>query len=248
MSALKQVVKDCDICPQIGRPLPSCKISLTRVSSDFNTTVHVDYMFIVIRDKPLVVSHMVDSNTAYSAACLVPSRDLLCAARKFESAWIHVHGAPSSVAADPEFSRAPFQDLLQKYFISFARRPARRHQKTGCVERKNGVLRPILYRIALADKEAPPELIVSIATFCSNSLFGSRTCSSFELARGYTPSFGPVPQTIVHPEVVDAYHEKSAHRAIHRVLTSAKIPFLHSALLPSGTRVWAFMKESSGIV
>jgi hypothetical protein len=108
-------------------------------------------MFISLRNVPLTLFHIVDSATAYSKAHIVPSRDLYHTAKVFESQWISAHGAPSSLAADPEFARTGFKNLLEAHHIVFAERPARRHQKTGCVERKNGVLRPILYRIALAD-------------------------------------------------------------------------------------------------
>ena len=149
--ALRHTVDNCAICVQVGRPSPSRKVSPARVVAEFNQTVHVDFMFISLRNIPLTLFHIVDSATAYSTAHIVSSRDLDHAAHVFESQWIAAHGAPSTLAADPEFARTGFKKLLAAHHIIFAERPARRHQKTGCVERKNGVLRPILYRIALAD-------------------------------------------------------------------------------------------------
>jgi hypothetical protein len=142
-------------------------------------------MFISLRNVPLTLFHIFDSATAYSTAHIVQSRDLDHAAHVFESQWISAHGAPSSLEADPEFARTGFKNLLAAHHIVFAERPSRRHQKTGCVERKNGVLRPILYRIALADSSSPLFVIFARGILCSNALFGNRLCSSFELARGY---------------------------------------------------------------
>ena len=62
--ALKQVVQNCDICVQVGRPAPSRKVSPIRIVAEFNQTVQVDFMFITIRDSPLKLFHIVDSATA----------------------------------------------------------------------------------------------------------------------------------------------------------------------------------------
>jgi hypothetical protein len=241
--ALRQVVQNCEICVQIGRPAPSRKVSPIRIVADFNQTVHVDFMFITLRSSPLTLFHIVDSATACSTAQIVPSRDLDHAAYVFESQWIGAHGAPSSLAADPEFARSGFQQLLATHHVIFAERPARRHQKTGCVERKNGVLRPILHRLALSDTSSPLFVIVARGILCSNALLGNRLCSSFELARGYSPAFGSLPQSVLHPSIVDAFHERTAARAIHRMLTAKKPFILHRLLLPRGTPVWTYLKD-----
>jgi hypothetical protein len=163
-------------------------------------------MFITIRDTAFILLHIVDSATAFSVASIVPSRDLSHAASQFEENWICIHGSPSSVAADPEFARVNFKNILDKHHILFAERPARRHQKTGCVERKNGVLRPIIHRLALADNISPLSVIIARAILCANTLFGNRICSFFELARGYTPAFGSLPRSIVDSDIIQAYH------------------------------------------
>jgi hypothetical protein len=109
-----------------------------------------------------------------------------------------IHGAPSSLTADPEFARSNFKNILKRHHIAFAERPARRHQKTACVERKNGVLRPIIHRLALADQASSLSVLIARAAFCANALFGNRLCSSFELVRGCTLAFGSLPRSIVN--------------------------------------------------
>jgi hypothetical protein len=183
-------------------------VSPIRVVAEFNQTVHIDFMFITIRDRSLIILHIVDSATAFSVAVVVPSRDLNYAASQFEEQWICIHGAPSSLAADPEFARLSFKNILDRHHIIFAERPARRHQKTACVERKNGVLRPKIHRLALADKTSPLALLIARAAFCANALFGKRLCSSFELASGYTPAFGSLPRSFVKADIVHSYHER----------------------------------------
>jgi hypothetical protein len=200
-------------------------------------------MFITIRDCLLTLFHIVDSATAYSTAQIVPSRDLDNSAHVFESQCISNHGAPSSLAADPEFARIFFKRFLTMHQIIFAELPARRHQKTGCVERKNGVLRAILHRLALADKSSPLSVFIARGIFCSNALLDNRLCSSFELARGYSPAFGSLPQSFLDPAIVNSYHELTAARAIHRMLTSKKPNILHHLLLSPGTSVWTYHKK-----
>jgi hypothetical protein len=141
-------------------------------------------MFITVRDTALILLHIVDSATSFSVAFIVPSRDLSHASSQFEENCICIHGAPSSLAADPEFDHVHFKNIIDKHHILFAERPARLHQNTGCVERKNGVLRPIIHRLALADKISPVSVIISRAILCANTLFGNRICSYFELSRG----------------------------------------------------------------
>jgi hypothetical protein len=63
--ALNQVVRNCEICVQVGRPAPSRKISPIRTVAEFNQTVQVDLMFITLRNVSLTLFHIVDSATAY---------------------------------------------------------------------------------------------------------------------------------------------------------------------------------------
>jgi hypothetical protein len=128
--ALRKTVDNCAICVQVGRPTPSRNVSPARVVADLNQTVHVDFMFISLRNVPFTLFYIVDSATAYSTAHIVSSRDLDHAAHVLESQRISAHGAPSSLAADPEFARTGFKNLLSAHHIAFAESPARRHQKT----------------------------------------------------------------------------------------------------------------------
>jgi hypothetical protein len=118
--AQRQVVQNCETCVQIGRPAPSRKVSPIRIFAEFNQTVQVDFMFITLWNSPLTLFHIVDLATAYSTAQIVPSRYLDHAAYVFELQWISAHGAASSLAADPEFARTGFKQLLALHHIIFA--------------------------------------------------------------------------------------------------------------------------------
>jgi hypothetical protein len=80
--ALRDVVAKCDVCVRVGRPKPGRKLSITRLVSNFNDSVQVDFLFVQLSpDEHIsVIFHMVDASTAYSETSLVTSRDLVLAA------------------------------------------------------------------------------------------------------------------------------------------------------------------------
>jgi len=68
------------------------------------------------------------------------------AMKTLEIIWINLHGPPNTISADPEFLNK-FANPLNYFNIGFEPTPARRHNKIGVVERKNGVLRLIVQKI-----------------------------------------------------------------------------------------------------
>jgi hypothetical protein len=97
---------------------------------------------------------------------------------------------PALLAAAP-------QAMLRRDNIAFCEQGARRHKKTGVVERGNGVLKDFVKRFVLDIQSqvagsativfTVPE-IVSQATFFKNMLVGNKMLSAFEQCRGYQPS------------------------------------------------------------
>ena len=63
-------------------------------------------------------------------------------------------------------------------------------------------------------------MIVLRAVFLSNMFSGSRTFSSFQLARGYQPSVLGIPSTVVSQELLEEHMEQMATRALQQVLKS----------------------------
>ena len=203
--ALKTAPEKCVSCNHTGRPLPSRKISFSRVLLSFNDNVQVDYFFIKeFSNVPIL--HIVDTATGLSSAEIVSSRDKKLAASSIERCWFNVHGPPLSLAADPEFDSIAFRDFLHRYSCKFEGRPARRHNKMGIVERRNATVRLFVERLlhdvstALQAPALMPNAqdILARAVFLSNLMYGSKSASSFELARGYTPSIHGLPQPWIH--------------------------------------------------
>jgi hypothetical protein len=116
---------------------PARKISLSNVNREFNNSVHVDILYLDGVDRRPII-HAVDTRTSFSMARLCQNRDLELLASTFERQWVHVHGAPAEVSGDQEFAQGYFQDMLRRHDIAFREQGARRHNKTGVVERGNG--------------------------------------------------------------------------------------------------------------
>jgi len=140
----------------------------------------------------------------------------------FESIWIARHGAPVTVGGDPEWGKQPFKNVLDTHSIRWEPRPARRHNKTGSVERKIGILKPILLKLALDNITMDIDVIISRGNLLGNLFAGSRTASSFELARGYTPNITGLGQSPVSDDMVQAHREKVAQRSLHSLLSSQR--------------------------
>lgn len=162
--------------------------------------------------------------------------------------WIHAHGAPTHFSSDPEFQVARLKQFLKVHAVCIRPRPARRHNRTGIVEGNNGVFKAIFYR---PEKETPsataPEL-VSRAPFLSNLFTGSSMLSSFQLARGYSPSILGLPPTRVTQELLDAHYEQTALRAIQKLMHARDNNVIPSRLLPTGTEVYVYYNTSSNSV
>jgi hypothetical protein len=182
---LTLAAQSCFSCLRTARPKPSKKFSLSNVNREFNNSVLVDifYQDGVFR-RPIL--HAVDTRTSFSMARLCHNRDLELLASTFEREWVHVHGPPAEVSGDQEFAQGYFQDMLRRQNIAFREQGAHRHNKTGVVERGNGVLKDFVKRLALDIQSqvagsativfTVPE-IVSQETYFKNTLVGNKMLS-----------------------------------------------------------------------
>ncbi len=136
--------------------------------------------------------HARNKATGYSETVTLSSRNMNEVATAFVRLWINSHGPPQAVPADVEFVTEPFKDMLRNHGILFEESPARRHNKIGIVESGHNGIRLFVQRL-FKDAEynrlcIPKQEILSKATFLCNALRGNAKLSSFELARGYSPS------------------------------------------------------------
>jgi hypothetical protein len=169
-----------------ARPKPSKKISLSNVNREFNNSVQVEIFYLERVDRCPIL-HAVDTRTSFSVARLCQNRDLELLASTFEREWVYVHGPPGEVSGDQEFSQCYVQDMLRSYNISFREQYTRRHNKTGVVERGNGILKNFVKRriLDIQYQVAGSAAIVftvpknfSQATYFMNMLVGKKIISA----------------------------------------------------------------------
>ena len=254
-SAIDTAGSSCRICIEHGRPLPAKKISLTHVNETFNEEIQVDFTYAVVHRKSpsnpfeyrrerYILIVMTDTGTRYTEASIVQDRNASTIIDIYEKLWLCRHGASKHLSADDEYHRRVLTDYLGTHGITFRARPTRRHNKLGIVERKNGTLKDILRRLAMAHPKASMDALVARATFICNMFSGSQLLSSFELARGYQPSLLGVPPTYVTQELLDAHTQQVATRALQRVLRSRTPNTPTPGMFNPGDTVWIWYSTS----
>lgn len=244
VKAVERVGEECLSCAKSGPPHPSRKLSLTRVDAGFNVNIQADFVFCTIGGRKLCVLHVVDTATSFSETSLVPSRSATVMAATIEIIWIYRHGAPSSFSSDYEFQSSPMKKFLSNHQIKLEERPVRRHNKTGVVERKHLTLKRVLERLKTDEEGIEDPTLLARATFFCNVFSGSRLLSSFELVRGYTPAILGLPPTVVTTELLQAYKEQVATRALQRLLSARAPSTIPPSALKADTPILYFYRSS----
>jgi hypothetical protein len=180
------------------------------------------------------------------------NRDLELLASTFERKWVHVHGPPAEESGDQEFAQVYFQDMLCRHNIAFREQGARRHNKTGVIERGNGILKDFVKRLVLNIQSQVAESativftvleIVCQATYFKNMLVGNKMLSAFEQCRGYQPYFCGLHKCFVTPERVAAHDEMVARRALSRACSKRNVNVLSCSELSPGTKILFYFKD-----
>lgn len=242
--ACRKVVDACDACKGSGRRGIKRKISLSHVNQAFNEEIQADFATVRFKDANHEVLNVVDTGTTYGLRLIVPDRSAKTMKKLLEKHWFLEFGAPKSFSADPEFTRGVMERFLQLHDVTLQQRPARSSNKNGIVERQNGVFKMIMERLSKHDKTSEVDEVVARASLFTNLIKGSNVLSSFQLAKGYSPSILGMPRKFVPQELLDAHVEITAARAIHKVL-KGKAPRVEqrNALTP-GREVWVYLRTT----
>lgn len=120
-----------------------------------------------------------------------------------------------------EFMQESLRPLKERK-IDVQPTPARLRNKKGQVERKQRTIKDVMDRLTAHNRResATPGFswLVSKANSISNMLYGNRCASSFELARGYTPSIESSGQVVLPAEILEAQAEMEAKRVLSRAI------------------------------
>lgn len=234
----------CPICVTTGRPIDRKKISTSHIHSAFNQDIQADYLYVTIHGKKHKILNIFDTGTKYGERTIASSRTADDMKERFEKMWFYHHGAPSNFSADHEFCRPILRRFLTRHSITIHPRPSRSSNKTGIVERNNGVLRTVIDKMQKADTNGTPEIILARASFITNLLRGSKVMSAFQMARGYMPSILGIPRDIVTNDLLEAHIERESIRALERIMKSKSSDDTPNTQLTPGTKVMVFHKST----
>lgn len=194
---------------------------------------------VYIMGEKVEVLNIVDTGTRYGEGVMASGRSAEQMTSMAEISWLSRHGAPKEFSADPEFCKPFLMRFLLSNNVTLNPRPSRSSSMNGIVERNNGVFKNILARLEKETTEASPSVIFSTASLMSNMLHGNKDMSSFQLARGYSPSITGIPSTVVPTEFLDAHVRTSAARAVQRVMDGKlEEPGVRQGTLRKGMRIW----------
>lgn len=242
--ACAKVYNACSICAASGRPADRKKVSTTHINAAFNDELQADFCYVHIRGQKYEVLNMIDMGTRYGERALTTSRTAEEVKRTFEVYWFYKHGAPKHFSADHELCRPVLERFLNAHQIQLNPRPSRSSHKSGRVERNNGLFKAIVERLQKADGKAKAETIVARASFVTNLIRGSKVMSSYQLARGYSPSVLGIPSQVVSQDILDAYVERESTRALEKIMRAKDNTTIEPEQLATGTDVYVFYKSS----
>ena len=112
---LEAICKNCDICLQMGGPLPARQVSLAQIDCTFNSEVGVDFFYWPgSQSSTVLYLYVMCKGTSLSEVQLVESRVMSTNAAAVYSLLIHQHGRPVALSLDPEFNKAELLAVLTR--------------------------------------------------------------------------------------------------------------------------------------
>lgn len=252
--ACKKVVDACDACKGSGRRGIKKKISLTHVNQAFNEEIQVDFATIRFKYTNHEILNNVDAGTKYGLRLIVQDRSAKTMKKLLENTasvasnsnnqWFFEFGAPKNFSPDPEFTPGVMEEFLQLHNVVLKQRPARSSNKNGIVERQNGVFKMVMERLSNHYKTSDVDEVVARASLFTNLIIGSNILSSFQLAKGYSPSILGMSRNFVPQELLDAYVEINAARAIQKILKGRTARVEQRSALTPGREVWVYLRTT----
>lgn len=136
---------------------------------------------------------------------------------------------------------------MAKHNISLNPRSSRSSHKSGIFERNNGVFKSIMEKLQRADKNATPETSIARTSFLSNLTKGYKCISSFQMAKGFSPSILGIPMEVLSNETIKSHIDKESIRAIERIMKSNTPKTTDPALMVPRSSVLFLGKASNKV-
>ena len=185
LKTVKDIENECEICIKYGRKPPKPIVTLPRASS-FNESVAMDLKFF----GSLMVLHIIDHFTRYSAACVIPSksRDIIIA--NVLKIWVSIFGTPLQLLCDmgKEFNNEDYREMGEKLNTTVKSTAAESPWSNGVNERHNGILGEMIMK-TMEDSQCSLQVAVAWAVSAKNSLANVNGYSPNQLVFGRNPNY-----------------------------------------------------------
>ena len=166
MKCVDTVSKECDLCKRFKKP-PSRPTVGFPTASTFNEVVAMDLKLI----NGVLVLHMIDHATRYSAACPISNKKKETIVQAIMENWIKVFGPPKSFLTDNggEFINDHMIDFAEQFNISLKTTAAESAWSNGLCERHNEILADLV-RKTIADTGCNMTIAICWALSSKNAL------------------------------------------------------------------------------
>lgn len=174
---------------------------------------------------------IIDVGTNYEERTLTKSRTADEMKIFFETKCFYHYRARKHFSTDHEFCRPVLHNILNKNDIILNPRPSRSSQKTGRIERNNGVFNLIIELMQKEEENGTPETLIEHPSLLTNLTKGSKCMNSFQMTRVYLPSVLGIPREAVSNEPVEAHIDRESVRAIEGIMKSKMLNTINTALI-----------------
>jgi len=179
----KEIEKlDCELCKKYKKEAPKPKTCIP-MAERFNQTVALDLKFLETNE---MVLHCIDLLTRFSAAIIVKNKTKEEIVNNFFLIWISIFGPPEQTLCDNggEFCNQDFLDMCQNLNINMKSTAAFAPYSNGVVERHNGLLAEMVYKI-VEDVGCSVKIALCWAVNAKNSMSNVYGFSPQQLVLGY---------------------------------------------------------------
>ena len=178
---------NCDLCKKHRREAPKPKTCLP-LAERFNQTVALDLKFL---ENGIIILHCIDLLTRFSAAAIIPDKTQESIVSNFFKIWVAPFGRPEQTLCDngKEFCNNAFVDMCRNLMVDMKTTAAFAPFSNGIVERHNGLLAEMVYKIQ-EDVKCDTQIALSWAVASKKSISNVFGFSPHQLVLGYN---SPVP-------------------------------------------------------
>jgi len=229
---LDRVAAACQVCQRLAKAPSRHRVALPAEGVTFNGTVYLDLMYLDGRS----VLHVVDRDTAFSAAAFTRAEDVETLWQLYNIVWVHPYvGHPAVIHVDqgPQFTSAAWKALAASAGSEVQWSGIEAHNSLGVGERYHAFLRQIYRRVRMEHPRMLPGAALSLSVAAMNTTAGPR---------GLVPTllvFGVIPRAPMLPLPLPAQRDRmqavvTARKEMETLVAKARVRVALTTPVPAG--------------